>query len=154
MDADFSIELGPDDPVLDFPWTDSTGKLVYVDLKRQPELIAQVEEAEKFRELAEFLGCLNTERSDVESAKCDVWSTNELSVEEDVFVASHKFACYVDLLFSDVEYRRSLSCHESFARRLIELLHKAPEIGAAAEVCVRRCFFTGTPGEGFISPYT
>ncbi len=27
MDADFSIELGREDPVLDFPWSDPSGKL-------------------------------------------------------------------------------------------------------------------------------
>src|SRR5260221_5422223 len=55
MDADFSIELGRDDPVLDFPWKDPAGKLAYVDLKRHPELMVEIEEAEKFPELGEFL---------------------------------------------------------------------------------------------------
>jgi len=40
--------------VLDFPWTDPAGALAYFDLKRHPELIAKVEEAEKFPELADF----------------------------------------------------------------------------------------------------
>ncbi|MGB9233859.1 MAG: hypothetical protein WCC04_05550 [Terriglobales bacterium] len=141
MDADFSIELGHEDPVLDFPWTDPAGKLAYFDLKRQPELIAKIEEAGKFPELAEFLRKVNSARSVVESAKCDVWATAELSAEEEIFNASHKFASYVDLVFSDKEHRQSLPFHESFARRLPELLRRAPEIGAAAEICVRRCFF-------------
>jgi hypothetical protein len=151
MDADFSIELGREDPVLDFPWTDPAGKLAYFDLKRQPELIAKVEEAEKFAELAEFLRRVNSARSVVESAKCDVWATEELSAEEEIFNASHKFASYVDLVFSDIEQRRSLPFHEGFARRLTELLRRAPEIGAAVEVCVRRCFFgeAGEMPEGF-----
>ena len=55
MDADFSIELGKEDPALDFPWKDPAGRLAYVDLKRQPGLISQVEEAVKSPELAEFL---------------------------------------------------------------------------------------------------
>jgi hypothetical protein len=141
MDADFSIELGREDPVLDFPWSDPAGKLAYFDLKRQPELIASVEEAEKFPELTEFLKRVNSLRSLVESAKCDVWETTDLAAEEDIFGGSHKLACYVDLVFSDVESRRSLAIHESFARRLTELLRRAPEIAAAAEICVRRCFF-------------
>src|SRR5208282_2533865 len=102
MDADFSIELGREDPVLDFPWTDPAGKLAYFDLKRQPALIAKVEEAEQFPELAEFLRTVNSALSLVESAKCDVWTTAELSAEEEIFNASHKFASYVDLVFSDV----------------------------------------------------
>ena len=65
MDADFLIELGRDDPVLDFPWSDPSGKLAYCDLKRQSELIAKVEEAQKFPELAEFLRSINLPRSAV-----------------------------------------------------------------------------------------
>jgi hypothetical protein len=141
MDADYSIELGREDPVLDFPWTDPSGKLVYFDLKRHPELIAKVEEAEKFPELADFLLKVNSARSAFESVKCDVWATTELSAEEEIFNASHKFASYVDLVFLDVGQRLSLSRHEGFARRLTELLRRAPEIGASAEICVRRCFF-------------
>lgn len=167
MDADFSIELGRDDPVLDFPWKGPSGRLAYFDLKRQPELIAQVEEAQEFPELGEFLRTVNSPRSMVESAKCDAWATTELSLEEDVFDASHKFASYVDLVFSnivsantliagtDVAYaddakidrRLSFPFHENFARRLTELLRRAPEMSSSVEVCLRRCFF-GDAGEG------
>jgi hypothetical protein len=151
MDADFSIELGREDPVLDFPWTDPAGNLAYFDLKRRPELIDKVEEATKFAELAEFLIRVNSAHSVVESAKCDVWTTTELSAEEEVFNASQKFASYVDLVFSDIGQRQSLPVHESFARKLTELLRRAPEIGAAVEICLRRCFFSGAEGicEGF-----
>lgn len=144
MDADFSVELGGEDPVLDFPWTDASGKLAYVDLKRHPELLAQVEEAKQHPELAEFLRCVNSKRSAVESAKCDVWATTELTPEEEIFGASHKFTSYVDLVLSDTAPRLSFPEHERFAKRLAALLGRAPEMSASTEVCVRRCFF----GEG------
>jgi hypothetical protein len=140
MDADFSIELSHDDPVLDFPWTDPTGQLTYFDLKRHPELLAKVEEARKFPELADFLRSINSPRSPFESAKCDAWSTNDLSAEEDIFNASHKFASYVDIVLSSPGQRESLDFHETFARKLTDLLRRAPEMRASAEVCVRRCF--------------
>lgn len=151
MDADFAIELGRDDPVLDFPWSDPADKLRYFDLKRRPELIAQVEEAQRFPELTEFLRTVNSTRSLVESAKCDAWATNELSAEEDDFHASHKFASYVDLVFSSLDHRQSFPFHERFARRLIELLRRAPKIAAAVEVCMRRCYFhdDGETRDGF-----
>ena len=60
MDADFSVELGDEDPVLDFPWADASGRLAYFDLKRHPELLAQVGEAKEFPELAEFLRVLGS----------------------------------------------------------------------------------------------
>src|ERR1700687_1085767 len=107
MDADFSIELGREDPVLDFPWKDSAGKLAYVDLKRRPELMARIEEAEKFSELKEFLRVMNSARSMVETAKCDAWGETELSAEEDIYDASHKFASYVDVVFSEIDVRQS-----------------------------------------------
>src|ERR1700693_229649 len=161
MDADFSIELGREDPVLDFPWKDAAGKLAYVDLKRHPELMAGIEEAEKFPELKEFLRLMNSARSMVETAKCDAWATTELSPEEEVYDASHKFVSYVDVVFSNIDVRQSslrqpslresLPAHEQFARKLVELLRRVPETPSAAEVCVRRCYFGEDGGvrEGF-----
>ena len=141
MEADFSIELGKDDPVLDFPWTDPAGKLAYFDLKRQPELLAKIEEAEEYPELAELLKSVNSPRSVVESAKCDVWETAELRVEEEIFNATHKFASYVDLVFSDSAWQCSLPRHEEFAKALTDLLRRVPEMSAGVETCIRRCFF-------------
>ncbi len=156
MDADFSIELGREDPVLDFPWKDPAGAIAYVDLKRHPELLAKVEEANKFSELGEFLRTVNSPRSAMETAKCDAWETTDLNAEEEIYNASHKFASYVDIVFSGIDssrssslqssslqasLRESLSAHEQFAKKLIALLRRAPETPAAAEVYVRRCYY-------------
>jgi hypothetical protein len=148
MDAEFSIELGRDDPVLDFPWKDPSGKFAYCDLKRHPELIASIAEAGKYPELAEFLLVVNSAASIVETAKCDVWETTELSADEDIYEASHKFASYVDAVFSEAGVRllslqQSLSIYEQFARHLVKLLQRSPESHplVRAEVCVRRCYF-------------
>jgi hypothetical protein len=148
MDADFSIELGADDPVLDFPWSDPEGKLFYVDLKRHPEEIARLTEALLYPELAEFLRAVNSAISIVETAKCDAWSTQELSEEEEIYGAAHKFASYVDLVFTKKDERRSLDTHEQFSRSLVRLLSKAPELPSAIEIAIRRCFFQA-PYEGF-----
>lgn len=151
MDADFSIELEREDPVLDFPWSDPAGKLAYVDLKRRPELMAEVEEAARFSELREFLRILNSARSIVETAKCDAWATTELTDEEEIYDASHKFASYVDVVFSDFDRRLSFAVHEQFAQQLVELLRRTPETPSAAEVGVRRSYFLQDDGvrEGF-----
>jgi hypothetical protein len=141
MDADFSIDLGREDPMLDFPWQDASGKFAYRDLKRHPELMARIEEAERFPELREFLRVLNSARSMLETAKCDAWGTTELNDEEEIYDASYKFASYVDSVFSDVDARVSVATHEQFARKLVELLRRAPEIPSAVELCVRRCYF-------------
>jgi len=161
MDADFSIELGKEDPVLDFPWTDPSGKLAYVDVKRHPELMAQIDEANKFRELKEFLSLLNSPRGIFETAKCDVWATQDLSPEEEVYEATYKFASYVDVVFAERDddlsdggrpsIRQSFSAHEQLAKKLVELLRRAPVTLSSVEVCVRRCYFdrAGSIQEGF-----
>lgn len=151
MDADFSVELGPNDPVLDFPWKDESGRLTYFDLRRQPELIVRVEEVQTWPELGEFLRRVNSARSAFESAKCDAWTTTEMNAEDDFFDASHKFASYVDVVFAGVEHRLSFPSHADFAKRLTDLLRRVPEIPSSAEVCVRRCFFVDAPQsrEGF-----
>jgi hypothetical protein len=151
MDADFSIELSHDDAVLDFPWTDPDGKLVYVDIKRRPELLSQIEEAERFPELKEFLRMVNSPRSLLETAKCDAWATTELNVEEEIYGASHKFASYVDVVLSGLDTRQSLSAHQEFSANLVKLLHRAPETPSTVEICVRRCYFAAPAGvqDGF-----
>jgi len=151
MDSDFSIELGADDPVLDFPWTDPSGKFAYFDVKRAPDLIARIEETQNFPELAEFLHAINSSRSAVESAKCDAWSTTELSPAEDIYNASHKVSGYVDLVLSDGGRQRSYEAHKEFAEKWTSLLRRAPEIAASAEICVRRCYFVAASAtaEGF-----
>ena len=145
MDADYSVELGSEDPVLDFPWADSSGRLAYVDLKRHPELIAKITETEKCPELAEFLRSANSAGSRFQTAKCDVWVTEELVPEEEVFAASHKFASYVDIVFCETAVCLSFPRHEQFVKRITALLKRAPEISSAVEFCVRRCLFAHEP---------
>ena len=132
--------------MLDFPWQDPAGKLAYVDLKRHPELLSKIEEAEKFPELEKFLHTFNSPRSIVQTAKCDAWATTELTAEEEIYNASHKFSSYVDAVFSSEDARQSgpqeaLPVHEDFARKLVELLRRAPETPSSAEVCIRRCYY-------------
>ena len=140
MDADFAVELGAEDETLEMPWTDEATGLHYVDLKRHPELLGEVEETKRSAELGDFLAAINSRSSALETAKCDFWFTTELNPEEEIFGASGKFGSYVELLFSD-ERRFSFPEHERFVKTLTQLLGKAPEISAAAEFLVRRCYF-------------
>jgi hypothetical protein len=148
MDADFSVELGADDDALEFPWAEDES-LRYYDLKRQPELLLEIEEARNWPELGALLESVNGAKSAFVTAKCDVWSDGELSEAEEIYGASMKLACYVDVLYDDLhgDRRFSFEDHEQLARRLCELLSRAPELPAAAEFVVRRCYFhdTGEP---------
>jgi hypothetical protein len=156
MDADFSIELGREDPVLDFPWSDPEGNFAYHDLKRHPELLPLLEEAQRFPELAEFLRAINAAPSRLETAKCDAWASTELNPEEEVYGASHKFTSYVDVVFSNwdtsplaqaaASLRESLPAHEKFVRQLVDRLRQTPEMPSSAEVYIHRCYFGETGG--------
>jgi hypothetical protein len=150
VEADFSIECGADDECLEIPWASEDGALRYVDLKQNPALIADLEEAQRFPELAEFLRIANSRLSPFQSAKCDAWFTHEMTADE-VFGASGKFGSYVDFLFASSLLRSSLEQHEVMAASLVRLLQSTPEMQASAEFLVRRCYFPSEAGmeEGF-----
>ena len=139
MEADFAVELGADDETLELPWAAADGGPRYFDLKRQPELLLNVEEASRVPELGEFLVVINSPAGILETAKCDTWSSTEINPEEEIFGAAYKFCSYVDIVFSQ-ESRYSFADHEQFAKRVTQLLKRVPEIPAAAELLVRRAF--------------
>lgn len=141
MEADFAVELGADDETLELPWAAEDGGPRYYDLKRHPELLPNIEEASREHELGKFLAAMNASASLLETAKCDAWSSAEINPEEEIFGASVKFGSYVDLLFTQEPSRSSFAEHEQFARRVIQLLKRVPEIPAAAELLIRRCFY-------------
>jgi len=123
------------------PWTGGDNGPRYYDLKRHPDYLPHIEEAVRVPELGEFLTALNSPTSPLETAKSDVWSTTEMNPEEEILGAVHKFCSYVDLLFSEETSRSSLAEHEQFVKRLAELLRKAPDIAAATEFLIRRCYY-------------
>lgn len=146
MDVDWAVELGADDPTLAVPWESDGGGLRYYDLRARPELLLYVDEATQHRELGEFLSAVNSAQSRLQSAKCDVWTSRELSEPEGIYGAACKFCSYVDLIFADLAPRMDFSQHEEFARRLTTLLQRAPQISAAAEFIVRRAHYDGKSG--------
>jgi hypothetical protein len=149
MQVDFSIELGPEDPALEFPWASDDGASRYYNLKQHPEMVFDVEEAREHQELSEFLSRINAASSPLQTAKCDTWFSWEILPEEEIFGASCKFACYVDLLFTASEPQASFEKHETLARDLYHLLQRAPEMAAATEFAVRRCYYHAGSTDGF-----
>lgn len=141
MQADYVLELGREDPALELPWQSEDRAARYYDLKAHPELIKQVPEAAGSPELAAFLTRVNAAGFPLQTAKCDAWYTRELSIEDEIFGATSKFVSYVDLVFAENEPRLSLERHEMLAKTLCELLQRAPQIAAAVELVIRRCYF-------------
>lgn len=123
------------------PWAAEGGGPRYHDLKRRPEVLSSIEEAVRVQELAECLVAINAPTSILESAKCDTWATTEIDFNEDAFGAAIKFGSYIDLLFTEERARFSFPEHERLAKQLTELLRRVPELPAAAEFLVRRCYY-------------
>ncbi len=141
MQADFGVELGAEDDTLELPWAAAGGGPRYFDLKRQPDLLFEVEEAQRVPALREFLAAINSPVGFLETAKCDAWSSTEITPEEEIFGAACKFGSYIDLLFSNPDSRFAFAEHEELAKQVTQLLKRVPEIPAAAELIIRRCFY-------------
>lgn len=146
MDADWSVELGADDPTLAVPWQSDDGQIRYYDLRQRPDLLLYIDEASRYRELADFLTAVNSQNSRVQSAKCDAWFSRELNEAEDIYGATCKFCSYVDLFFVASPPRSDFQHHEAFAKKITELLRRAPQISAAAEFIIRRAHFDAVTG--------
>ncbi|HEY5027589.1 MAG TPA: hypothetical protein VIK39_04210 [Candidatus Angelobacter sp.] len=140
MQADFSVELGREDPALELPWSSPDKHVRYYDLKHHPELVQQIPEAVAHPELGSFLSRINAAGFPLATAKCDAWSSREVAPEEEIF-GDRKFVSYIDLVFVNEADRCSFEKHESFAKELCRLLVRAPEIPAAVELVIRHCYY-------------
>src|SRR6185437_15534124 len=133
MQVDSAIELGRDDPALEFPWSSEDGGLRYSDLRSDPALIEQIPEAANNSELRAFLLRMNAPDFALQTAKSDVWNTDEITPEEEIFAAGQKFVSYIDLIFADNEPRLSLDAHTELTTKLCKLLQSAPEMASSIE---------------------
>jgi hypothetical protein len=84
MDADWSIELGRNDPVLEFPWSSEDGSQQFVDLSYDLTSLDRIPEGRQYRELAAFLRAVNAPSSPWITTKCDVWFERELAEAEQI----------------------------------------------------------------------
>ena len=139
MLAEWTVELGAEDPRLEIPWILQDGSSRFLDLRRQPELLLEVPEACAFPELAQFLNWANSPELPFETAKCDAWTTRQMDVEDEVFGEPCKFESYIDLCFTDENRRSQFPENERFVQALAKLLRHAPEMPSAAEFIVRQC---------------
>ena len=147
MQADFSVELTNDDPTLALPWHDPENRWQYHDLRSHPEQVACIQEVKEFPELRDFLFAVNSPSSNLQSAKCDAWYSDEMTEEDAVFGATCKFGAYVDVVFHHRAPQMSFPLHEAFAVRLVELIKRAPEIPASMEIIIRRAHFEDAPDQ-------
>ncbi len=141
MDADWSVELGADDPVLEFPWSSPDGSLQYVDLRQQPELLTAIPEAKNNPELSEFLRETNAQPSPWTTVKCDIWLDEDLGEAEAIYGATVKFCCYVDFIASDLTARLSFERHQAWVKAASRRLDSEDGEPIACEFIVRCCWY-------------
>jgi hypothetical protein len=142
MDADWSVELGAEDPILELPWSSPDGTRQFVDLSEQPEAIDNLPEVVHYRELAKVLIALNSALSPWLTVKCDVWIDDELGEAEEIYDGHLKVCSYLDLVRRNQSERISFEQHEQWVKSAASDLRTIrTDEPIACEFIVRRCWY-------------
>ena len=147
MEADWEVEVGGGAPVIEALWPG------FVDLRRNPERLAEIAEAVNFPALADLLRTLNSARSPMWTAKCDFWETEpaELASTESGKLAadpSTALACYVDLLPVEGQVFVQWTQAEGFCRQWVARLEELSLPGCRVDLIVRQAIAGEAEGFG------
>lgn len=142
MRGEITLELDQDDVCLEIPWqSDDNPSLCYVDLQQNPRACHLLPEVQAFPPLGRILEFLNHPHSPWRTAKCDVWVTDDLAVDECAdFGLPWKMGSYIDLFFNQPSRCTNLEDHNRFAESLCRELQPFRARGQM-EITLRRCFF-------------
>jgi len=145
MEAEWEVEVGGGAPVIEALWPG------FVDLRQQPERLAEIAEAAAFPPLAELLRTLNAADCPVWTAKCDVWETEPSEADE----ASHAgtsvlivLACYVDVLPRAGQVFAQWQQAEAFCRACVVRLAPTPLPNCRVEFIIRQAIAGEAEGFG------
>jgi hypothetical protein len=134
MEADWEVEIGGDAPVIEAEWPG------WIDLRKQPERVAEIAEAASYAPLGKLLRALNVPASPWWTSKCDLWQeeTGEL-------------ACYVDLLPVTGRIFVKRVDAEKFCRGVVFRLTTRPELDCGLNIAVDLVIRAAVAGkdEGF-----
>jgi hypothetical protein len=158
MEADWSVALAADDPVITVPWQASgedPGKCRFVDLRLHSHLIDEIEEAKERPPLRTALLLLNGGLSPFWTAKCDAWAHGadagdalydryEMDAEpgETAFGAGS----YIDLLARDSALFSCFERQERWLRVVTERLRVTPARAVRVELVLRPAEVEAVPG--------
>ena len=146
MDADWSVELGADDPALELPWSSPDGVQAYVDLSNDLQRLSEIPEAVQYPPMMSFLVGLNASRLQLSpwlSAKCDVWVDNEVGAATDFWphTCHWRVGSYVDIVRREESQRFAFDQHERWMTAATACLHRFPDGPYSCEFVLRRCYF-------------
>ena len=160
MEADWSVTLAADDPMIIVPWAapaEDAHRCQFLDLRRDPALIDEIEEARSHPLLRAALMLLNAPWSPLWTAKCDVWrsSVNEGAEPYDPYEmgadpgdTAFGSDSYVDLFLRDGRLFMSFERQERWIRSMTEKLRGIAVRASRTEFVLRRAEVDGTPGFG------
>ena len=161
MVADWEVEIGPEAPIIDALWSG------FVDLRRLPEAIVEIEEAQRLKAFAGALLRINGPEAvksvhelEMWTAKCDLWSVEDVE-ELDAFEmdtedsdAAFGVRLYIDLLprqwlvFPDVPEA------EQWARSVVSRLREIPARSCRVDLILRRALAGDADGVGITAYLT
>ena len=155
MEADWSVELTADDPVIIVPWaaaSDDPRKCEFVDLRPGGHLIDEIEEARLAPELKAALLLLNSARSPLWTVKCDTWESDTpvdpYEMDAAPADATRSAGSYIDLLARDSGLQTSFDRQEQWVRAVAETLRAVPARAARVDLVLRRAEVNGVAGYG------
>jgi hypothetical protein len=158
MEADWSVALTAEDPVITVPWAASdedARKCRFLDLRLEPGLIDEIDEARSRPALRAALLKLNDNVSHVRTAKCDAWASSvedgaepydpyEMNAGPGEIV--HGTGSYVDLVPRNGELLTSFEGQERWLRKMTERLRVIPRSAARVDFVLRHAEVDGVPG--------
>jgi hypothetical protein len=155
MEADWSVELLTDDPVIVVPWAaarDDSRKCEFVDLRLGGNVVDEIEEARNVPELRTALLLLNSTVSPLWTTKCDTWESDIRMDPYEMDAApadtSFSFGSYIDLLAKDRILQASFDRQEQWVRAITETLRAVEARAARMELVLRRAQVDHASGYG------
>jgi hypothetical protein len=156
MEADWSVALAAEDPVITVPWAaPGTSTRRFVDLRLCSDLIDEIDEGEKRPALRAALLLLNGSTSRFWTAKCDVWTSSQSDPPYDAYEMDAEpgetvfgTGSYIDMLAHDLALRNSFERQEHWMRAVVDRLRATPAKAARGELVLRPAEVEAVPGFG------
>jgi hypothetical protein len=155
MEADWSVELAADDPVIVVPWAaagNDPRKCTFVDLRLGAHLIDEIEETRRVPELRGALLLLNSTASPLWTVKCDAWESDTPMDAYEMDAAPEDTALsagsYIDLLARDSGLGASFDRQERWVRAVVEALRAVPARATRVELVLRAAQVNQAAGYG------
>jgi hypothetical protein len=152
MEADWEFEVGGGAPVIEACWSG------FVDLRRHPECVGEIQEAVAFPPLAALLVALNGAHSRLWTAKCDLWEPNAddlAGLTSDCRTAAQvsalpraALACYIDLLPLAGKVFAQPRQAEDFCRKWVIRLAPVSLPDCCVDLVIRQAFAGEMEGFG------